>query len=99
MQMTIHDFKDILELMICVMGVVIPLVMLIKEHYAKKKHRLAEQVIAYYCLQEEAIKWIKELNPNEKKVKEQLRQRAEASDLNFLNVYPNMAIKEASDYL
>lgn len=97
--MTIHDIKDILELVICVMGIVIPLVVLIKERSERKRRKLAEQVIAYYCLQEEAIKWIKELSPNEKKVKEQLRQRAEASDLNILKAYPNMAIKEASDYL
>lgn len=97
--MSINDFKDILELVICVLGVIIPLVMLIKEHYAKKRRKLAEQVIAYYCLQEEAIKWIKELCPNEKNIKGQLRQRAEANELNTLNVYPNMAIKEASKYL
>lgn len=97
--MTICDFKDIIELTISVMGVVIPLVMLIKEHYAKKRHKLAEQVIAYYCLQEEAIKWIKELSPNEKKVKEQLRQRAKANEQNFLKSYPKMTLKEASNYL
>lgn len=39
--MTIHDFKDILELVICVLGVAIPLVILIKEHYSKKKSKLA----------------------------------------------------------
>lgn len=94
--MGISDFKDILELVICIMGVIIPLVMLIKEHGDKKRRKLAEQVIAYYCLQEEAIKWIKELSPNEKKVKERLRQRSAASQQNILNIYPNMAINEAS---
>ena len=47
--MELKDLKDILELIICVLGVIIPLVFLIKEHYDKKKRRLAEQVIAYYC--------------------------------------------------
>ena len=35
--MELKDLKDILELIICVLGVIIPLVFLIKEHYDKKK--------------------------------------------------------------
>ena len=97
--MTIHVFKDILELVICVLGVAIPLVILIKEHYSKKKSKLAEQVIAYYCLQEEAIAWIKMLAPNEKKVKEELRKRAQSHADNVHRTYPSMALREASDYL
>lgn len=97
--MTISDFKEILELFICVMGVVIPLIMLIKEYFAKKRHKLAEQVIAYYCLQEEAIKWIKELAPEEKKVKENLRTRAQQHTDNVHRTYPCMALREASDFL
>lgn len=97
--MNVSDIKDIIELVICTLGVVIPLAFLIVGHYDKKRHHLAEQVIAYYCLQEEAVKWIKELNPNEKKVKEQLRQRAQTNALNVKNTYPDIAIKEASRYL
>lgn len=97
--MSIQDIKDIIELVICVMGVVIPFVMLIKEHYAKKRRELAEQVIAYYCLQEEAIAWIKALAPNEKKVKEELRKRTQNHADNVHRTYPSMALREASDYL
>ena len=76
------DIKDILELIICVLGVIIPLCMLIKEHFDKKRTELAEQVIAYYYLQEEAVKWIKELSPYEKKTKEALRKRAQNNEEN-----------------
>lgn len=97
--MSIQDIKSIIELSISVMGVVIPLVMLIKEHYAKKRRELAEQVIAYYCLQEEAIAWIKALAPNEKKVKEKLRKRAQKHADNVHRTYPSMALREVSNYL
>lgn len=97
--MGVDDIKELLELIICVLGVVIPLFFLIKEHYGKKKRELAQQVIAYYCLQEEAVKWIKTLAPTEKKVKEQLRDRASKHEDNTAHIYPKMAIREASKYL
>lgn len=93
------DVMDILELVICVLGVVIPLCVVIIEHYDKKKTQLAEQVIAYYYLQEEAIKWIKELSPNEKKLKEALRKRAQNNEENNRHIYPDMSAKEAEKYL
>lgn len=98
-KLSMNDIRNIMELTICVLGVVIPLWILIKEHFDKKRTKLAEQVIAYYCLQEEAIKWIKELSPNEKKVKEQLRKRAQNNEDNNRHIYPDMAIKEAEKYL
>lgn len=94
-----NDIKDILELAICVMGVLIPLCLVIIEHFDKKRTKLAEQVIAYYCLQEEAVKWIKELSPEEKKVKEQLRKRAQDNEENNRHIYPTMAVKEAEKHL
>ena len=97
--LTMNDTKELLELIICVLGVIIPLCMLIKEHFDKKRTNLARQVIAYYCLQEEAVKWIQELSPNEKKVKEQLRKRAQNNEANNQRIYPDMAIKEAERYL
>lgn len=97
--MSLKDWKDIIELIISILGVVIPLIVLIKEHYGKEKRKLAEQVIAYYCLQEEAIAWIKMLSPNEKKVKEELRKRAQNHADNVHRTYPCMALREASDYL
>lgn len=96
---SMNDIKEILELIICVLGVVIPLVGLIIAHFDKKRKKLAEQVIAYYCLQEEAVKWIQELAPNEKKVKEQLRKRAENHEENNRRIYPTIAVKEAEKYL
>ncbi len=93
------DIKDLLELIICVLGVVIPLFFLIKERYDKKRRKLAQQVIAYHCLQEEAVEWIKALAPTEKKVKEQLRERASKHKDNVAQIYPKMATKEASKYL
>lgn len=96
---SMNDIKEILELIICVLGVVIPLVVLIIAHFDKKRMKLAEQVIAYYCLQEEAVKWIQELAPNEKKVKEQLRKRAENHEENNRRIYPTIAVKEAEKYL
>lgn len=97
--MTIQDYKDIMELVISALGVVIPLVILIKEHYAQKRRELAKQVIAYYCLQEEAIAWIKTLAPKEKKIKEKLRKRAQNHVDNVHRTYPSMALREASEYL
>lgn len=96
---SMNDIKEILELIICVLGVIIPLVVLIIEYFDKKRTKLAEQVIAYYCLQEEAVKWIQELAPNEKKVKEQLRKRAENHEENNRRIYPTIAVKEAEKYL
>lgn len=97
--MDLCSFKDILELVICVLGVVIPLVILIKEHYDKKKRKLAKQVIAYYCLQDEAIKWILSLDPSAKKVKEELRTRAQNNSNNVHRTYPKMSLSEASKFL
>ncbi len=97
--MELKDLKDILELIICVLGVIIPLVFLIKEHYDKKKRRLAEQVIAYYCLQEEAVAWIRSLDSNAKKVKEDLRNRAQNHKDNVHRTYPNMTLSKASELL
>lgn len=96
---SMNDIKEILELIICVLGVVIPLAVLIIAHFDKKRTKLAEQVIVYYCLQEEAVKWIQELAPNEKKVKEQLRKRAENHEENNRRIYPTIAVKEAEKYL
>ncbi len=97
--MEVNDIKDLLELIICVLGVVIPLFFLIKEHYGKKKRELAQQVIAYYCLQEEAVKWIETIASTAKKVKVQLRERASKHEDNVSHIYPKMTIKEASKYL
>ena len=97
--MSIKDWKEIIELLVCVLGVTIPLVILIKEHYRKERQKLAEQVIAYYCLQEEAIAWIKQLAPNTKKVKENLRAKAQNHADNIHRTYPCMALREASEYL
>lgn len=94
-------FIDVLELVLSILGIVIPLCVVICEHYSKKRKQLVEQVIAYYCLQEEAIKWIQEFNPNlkEKNVKEELRRRAQVNKKNMRKSYPKMAIKEAEKYL
>ena len=43
---SMNDIKEILELIICVLGVVIPLVVLIIAHFDQKRTKLAEQVIA-----------------------------------------------------
>lgn len=97
--MTIHDYIDFFEFCIAVLGVVVPLCICIKEHYSKQRKELAEQVIAYWCLQEEAVKWISELSPDEKKVKLTLRQRAQHNKDNVHRTYPKMALREAADYL
>lgn len=39
------------------------------------------------------------LAPNEKKVKEELRKRAQSHADNVHRTYPSMALREASDYL
>ena len=71
---------DMLQFVVGIFGVVIPIVLIIKEHYSKKQVKRARQVWAFYCVEEAAIDHICALEENKrtsKEVKIALRNEAE----------------------
>lgn len=69
---------DMLQFFVGILGVVIPIVFLIKEHYSKKQVKRARQVWAFYCVEEAAIDRICKLEGNTRtSVKIALRDEAE----------------------
>ena len=89
-----------LELLLSIAGIVIPLVVVIQAWRDKKRSKLAEQVIAYYYLQEEAINIIASLTSQAPKtIKTQIREKARDNVGNKMSIYPDMTPKEAEKYL
>lgn len=71
---------DMFQFVVGIFGVVIPIVIIIKEHYSKKLVKRARQVWAFYCVEEAAIDHICALEGNKrtsKEVKIALRDEAE----------------------
>lgn len=67
-----------------------------KEVKCNKIRKLAEQVVAYYCLEQEAIKEIQsKTNESVKTIKIRLREKALRNENNGLNAYPSMTAKGA----
>lgn len=66
----------------------------------KKIKTLAKQVIAYYSLEQEAVKEIQTMtNENIKTIKVRLRRAAQNNQENLENEYPSMTAKGARRYL
>ena len=71
----------------------------VKNHLIVK---LAKQVIAYYSLEQEAIKEIQSLSKvkeNAKTIKIRLRDAAKTNKENLENEYPSMTAKTARKYI
>ena len=86
----------IIEILIAVLG----LSFAIREYYKNKlnkvKKELIEQIIAYYYEEQEAVEWICQLTgENSKKIKMELRKRAQNNVENTNNIYPKLTSKEA----
>ena len=97
---TIDVITKILGLILSIAGIAIPLVFLILGHRDKKRHKLAEQVIAYYYLQEVAIQKISDLTKQPAKtIKEDLRKQACDYADNKKSIRPTMTAKMAEKYL
>ncbi len=71
-----------------------------KERKAKIVIQLAKQVIAYYCVEQEAIKMISELtNESEQTIQRQLRKKALDNENNLETVRPVMSATGARKFL
>ena len=90
--MELRDLNDLLQFVVSILGVVIPLVLLIKENFSKERRSLRRQLWAFYCLEEEAAKLIQELEGEErsiKTIKSDLRNRAVSSEMNIDEIRPS----------
>lgn len=96
----LSSITSIIEMLIAVSG----FVLVLKEYYKTKRNKtkkmLAEQVIAYYSEEQEAIKWIEELSPDKiPNLQKELRKKAQNNEHNLNNIYPKLTAKQAEDYL
>lgn len=90
----------LLEFILTLAGIIIPLVIVIISWRDKKRRQLAEQVIAYYYLQDEAVNEIAKITSQAPQtVKKQLRDKACHHPENKRCIYPNMTAKEAEDFM
>lgn len=90
--MELRDLNDLLQFVVSILGVVIPLVFLIKENFSKERRSLRRQLRAFYCLEEEAAKLIQELEGKKrsiKTIKSDLRNRAASSEMNNDKIRPS----------
>lgn len=89
-----------IELLIAVASILFAWFIYCKNVKAKTIEKLSKQVIAYYCLEEEAISEIKShTNENEKTIKMRLREKAQKNNDNFEREYPSMTAKQSRNYL
>ena len=91
---------SIIGLVLSIVGVIIPASLWILGRRDKKRRVLAEQVIAYYYLQEVAVDEIAKLTSRSKlTIKKDLREAASRHVDNKKSTYPKMTAKEAEKYL
>ena len=72
----------------------------LREKTDRQKKNLAKQVIAFYSLEQEAVKEIKAYTgENNKAIKVRLRKAAQQNDNNLEGTYPSMTAKRARTIL
>lgn len=94
------SIMSLLGIIIASVGLVIAVHEYIKSKRNKTIRQFVDQITAYYAEEQEAIKWIAELSDNKiPKLQEELRKRAQKSEINPDKVYPKMTPKKAESYL
>lgn len=89
-----------LGLILTFLGVIISLFIYFKEVKCKRIKKLSKQVIAFYSLEQVAIKEIQiHTNESVKAIKVRLRQDAQKHQENLENEYPSMTAKGARKFL
>ncbi|MBO7210024.1 MAG: hypothetical protein J6V44_03305 [Methanobrevibacter sp.] len=92
----LNMIAPIIEILIAVVGFCIAVREYCKNKFNKAKKELIEQVSAYYYEEQEAVEWICQLTgENSKKIKMELRKRAQNNVENINNIYPKLTSKEA----
>ena len=72
----------------------------IKAKLDETKKKLANQVIAYYCLEQEYLDVLSQKKAEPKQnIQIEMRKRAEKHDKNTNQVYPDMTPSDAKSYL
>lgn len=90
--MELRDLNDLLQFVVSVLGVVIPLVFLIKEIFSKERRSLRRQLWAFYCLEDEVAKLIHQQERGKrsiKTIKTDLRDKATNNVMNINGVRPS----------
>ncbi len=72
-----------------------------KDKKAKIIQMLAKEVIAFYCIEQEAIKMLKEkdCNKSEQTIQRELRARAQSNENNIEGLRPSMSATSAKKFL
>jgi uncharacterized protein involved in exopolysaccharide biosynthesis len=72
-----------------------------KDKKAKVIQMLAKEVIAFYCIEQEAIKMLKEKDPGktEQAIQRELRAKAQNNENNIENLRPTMSATGARKFL
>jgi len=96
----LKTIETIIELCITVSGVLFALWLFLRDKRRDTIKQLANQVIAYNCLEQEYLEVLlhKKGTP-EKDVKVEMRRRAEKHEKNVNKVYPDMKPSEAKRHL
>ncbi len=111
---TLNIVKDCLSVFLSTFAVIatcVTLVIALKEYFSTKREKakikhskamqdMAMQIIAFYCEEQEAIKWIMELSGEKySDVKEELRNRAVLNEKNVFQTKPAMTPSKAKDFI
>ena len=91
--------EDHIGLIITCFALVFAFWVYLKDKRDNDKKKLAKQVIAFYALEQEAVKEIKtHTKDNAKTIMVRLRKAAQQNDNNLENEYPSMTAKAARRY-
>ena len=96
-----HCLESHCDIILTICGFLLAWYVYHKEKKDKNISLLAKQVIAYYSLEQEAVKEIQKYNPSEsaKTIKIRLRTAAKENKENLEQIYPSMTAKGARRYL
>jgi len=98
---------ELLSSILSLLGIIIAttgFVMAVFEYFRNKRSKtvtyFAKQIIGFYSIEQEAIKWIHDLTKmNEQTIQRELRKRGEKNDNNLESVRPDMSASGARKYL
>jgi hypothetical protein len=96
----LKTIETILELCIMVCGALFALWIFLRDKRRDTIKQLANQVIAYNCLEQEYLEvLLQNKDAPKKEVKVEMRRRAEKHDKNVNKVYPDMKPSDAKRHL
>lgn len=97
----IEIFEKHFDFILAIFGALFAWYTYCKDKKARDIHKLAKEVIAFYCIEQEAIKMLKEKmgDTTEQTIQRDLRKRALDNENNLEKVRPNMSATGVRKYL